>query len=576
VVSSYHGSATPPPTNRILVPSSNAVAMTQRKLRLLGRSWHSQERDSGRLPSTGCRVCSSAAPRGPDVTVRANKGWLGPAFLVGTLLTLALGCTSGGSSQTARIALSPVSLVVTAGAGPTTFSATLTGSPDTIVWSLVGPGSFSPSTGATTSYMPPVGVQSPGTATLSAASGVGLSASATITVNPRPPITVAGRVRFIGGLFDGVPNVSVFIGPRTTTTDADGNFAIAGVTPPYDVTVVSGDLATIYQGLTRPDPSIYFFGYFGSGPNPVISSGSVTGDLTGGDVAGTPGDSNSVVWVSSQPNNVASPVAFEDNTFTLNLDWGGATPLSLTLHGLQQGPDPVTGLPSFRGYGLRSNVSVADSATTTNQDIPLAPVTPASVSGSISWPTSDSLLSRTLWLDFADGASLKLLTDFGESSTFNYSTPAGIGATVSIGVSTSGSSSDNFSFGTTAFARGLSPDATGVSLTVPEAAVPISPSDNTAAIPMSTPFTWTPFQGGIHLVIFSGNYSVWLLTAATTTQFPDLSAHGVTVAPNGWTWQVQGLGPFLSTDDFAGLANFNPTSDAVDSCNAYPRSFSFQ
>ncbi len=86
------------------------------------------------------------------------------------------------------LSLSPPEASVMAGGSATGFTATLSGSSGSIVWTLSGPGSLSAEAGATTSYTPPASVQAATTATLTATSG-SLTANAAIFISP--PITVS-------------------------------------------------------------------------------------------------------------------------------------------------------------------------------------------------------------------------------------------------------------------------------------------------------------------------------------------------------------------------------------------------
>lgn len=108
-----------------------------------------------------------------------------------TLLFVACsGSKDSPPAVTLTVATSAAS--VDAGGPPVTVTANLQNSSASISWQLTGPGSISPSTGATTTYTPPATVTSAATATVTA-SAAGLTASANITVNVPPcTITIAG------------------------------------------------------------------------------------------------------------------------------------------------------------------------------------------------------------------------------------------------------------------------------------------------------------------------------------------------------------------------------------------------
>ncbi len=489
----------------------------------------------------------------------------GALLLLGSFWSLA--CSSGPS---ATLSLQPEALTVTAGGAASAFTATLTGSSSPVAWSLSGPGSFSPAVGASTSYTPPADVPSSTMATLTATAGGSLKASAAITILPHlPPITVAGTVLTEEGLWPAA-GVSVSIGSSITTTDSDGGFSLSNVTPPYDVAVVSPDstLAVVYQALTRADPTITFSDYRDGNPS---NAGTVTGSVSSSAAGAVQAN---LAWASPATGLQAQTVSA--SPFSLTLYWNGAVSIEGNLHALQLLTDAVTGKPYAWAYGVLSNVTVTASQTTANQDIAMTAAALSTLTGSVSGPASYSSPSATVTVDFADGASILVLTDYTPAAVFAYPTPAGIDATISVGASAFASTPDN-TLGSTVYVRGLSPDATGVSVNVPEAAVPISPANGASGLPANTAFSWTPYSGGIHTVAFSGgSASITIFTAATTTTLPDLSAQGVSLGNFAPQWTVYGVGPFANMDDFASSARAYGTGAMADTCYASAWRFSFQ
>jgi|GEM_PF-1769656 len=119
-----------------------------------------------------------------------------------TLLSVCtLGCGSSPASGPV-VTLSPASLIVTTGDGPTTFAAVLSnGAVGPVTWALSGPGSISTTSGDQTAYQPPALGGAGGTASLRATAGCGtgcgpLGNTATISVNAATTgnltITVSG------------------------------------------------------------------------------------------------------------------------------------------------------------------------------------------------------------------------------------------------------------------------------------------------------------------------------------------------------------------------------------------------
>ncbi|MGO9063236.1 MAG: hypothetical protein ACLQIH_00700 [Myxococcaceae bacterium] len=500
---------------------------------------------------------------------RSKHGLPAAALVLGSVFWLA--CSSSGTPPVAAtLTIQPSTLTVTASGGALAFTATLTGSSSSITWSLTGPGSFSPASGTSTSYTPPSDVSSSTTATLTATAGGNVTASAAIIILPHlPPITVTGTVLTEQGLWPAA-GVSVSIGSSITTTDADGGFSLSNVIPPYDVAVVSRDdnLAVVYQALTRTDPTITFSTYPNGNPS---NAGTVSGTVS----TNAPGAVQaSLAWASPLTGPQTQTVTA--SPFSLNLYWNGAASIVGNLHALQLLTDAVSGEPYGWAYGLQSGVAVANSQTTSNQEIAMTSGALSTITGSVSGPAAYGAPITSVSVDFADGASILVVTAGTPIGSFAYATPAGIGATISVGASVFTSTPDNGALGSTVYVRGLSPDATGVSVSVPEAAVPISPANGATGLPANTAFTWTPYSGGIHEVSFSGSALITIFTAATTTTVPDLSAQGISLGNVGLQWTVYGVGPFATMDEFAGGARAYGSGQFADTCYASARGFSFQ
>jgi predicted small lipoprotein YifL len=204
---------------------------------------------------------------------RTFTPWL-VVWIVAVAMIASLIACGGQGPATPSLSITPPSASVTAGGADVTFSAVLQNATGTVTWSLVGNGSITPNTGATTAYTPPAAVAAAETATLTATTGT-LTASASITISPPAPpstITVNGRVvRFDGRPVNGVEvqivdaddNVIVAGGGGIGTlvnTGADGTFSLAGVVPPYHLSVVPAPAALetpqTWANVTRSDPTL--------------------------------------------------------------------------------------------------------------------------------------------------------------------------------------------------------------------------------------------------------------------------------------------------------------------------------
>ena len=108
--------------------------------------------------------------------------------------------TTPKSTTPPNLTVNPTTATVTVGGAATAFTATLLNSTDTINWTLIGAGSISNETGATTNYTPPANGDA-ATAILTAKVGI-ITASATITINAAAPgltVTPATAMAMING-----------------------------------------------------------------------------------------------------------------------------------------------------------------------------------------------------------------------------------------------------------------------------------------------------------------------------------------------------------------------------------------
>lgn len=495
-----------------------------------------------------------------------------PRWLVSlSLLCLALGCggssgNNGGGGNDPSLSISPASATVIAGGSPVNFTGTLANATGTISWALTGPGSITPASGDATSYTPPASVASATTATLTATSGT-LTASATITVNPPPTITVAGTVVSSSGT--GVNGATVAIGSQHTTTDASGAFSLSGVTAPYDAVLIvpfgTRNAVTVFKGLTRTDPKLFALLV----PGTPQHSGTVSGTVSGGDSLPEPTDTTAVAWGSPEVSDSSSFVT----TWNLSFEWSGPAATTGNVHALQW--TPATGIPTaYRGYGVTTGVAVASGGSTNNVAVAMSVPAASTVGGSVTVPAGLTLASKTLFVDFADGASFEIGSDPTAATSFNYPVPTGIDSTASVGAvaaSTAGQS--------TTRVRGIAPGSTGNAVTLLAPAVQSTPVANATQVSTSTDFTWTQLTGGLHIVLISSGASTTapiyvLMTTGTTARIPDLSSLGVVLpAALAYQWAIIATGPWASIDEVAGGTVLVPTGNISNTTIAAARSF---
>lgn len=467
-----------------------------------------------------------------------------------------------GGLPAAALSVSPQARTVVAGAEPVQFTATLSGDPGPITWTLAGPGTLDPTTGSATSYTPPQTVGVATTATVTASAGTALIAAGTVTILPAPTtMVVTGRVVGVPG--NPLAGLTVAIGERTTVTDANGRFSVSEVTPPYDLTLVAPGtppLVGIYQGLTRPDPTLAFLFFVASGePN----TGFVSGTVSEGDEIPSDGEVTGALFASPEASGL---VTLGSRDYTLPLAWFGPTTTIGTVHVLQwKSPGPGRVPTAYTGFGTVTAVRVTDGLTNDEASMQLFDPGNTSIAGTVVAPAGSTVLSKDLALEFADHAILPLGSERDDQPRFSFPVPENITLTAVV------STTAQFASGAVSFRReaGIPRGATDVSLVLPTPVLSSTPADAAGDVSPSTEFRWSPFAGGVHLVIFSGEAaatpSYYVVTRETSTRIPDLTALGAAFPAGAfYDWFVVGFAPFASVDDYIQTGSLVPPVGSLD------------
>jgi hypothetical protein len=369
-------------------------------------------------------------------------------------------------------------------------------------------------------------------------------------------VTVTGKVVGQNGL--AVASVPVIIpGKPSTNSDAGGNFSIANVTTPYDISVVNAasKVAIAYKGLTRTDPTLLFFG---SSPG-TGHTGNISGKISGGEF--TPNqpatDVTNVAFASAATNGYASTAA--NGTFgAINLTWYGPTATTGSLYAIQftAGAGGLPVASGYKGYGVRSGIAVNDGSTLTNQFDTLQSVTTNQFTGTVTVPSGYVIGAKAVYANVASSAIINLFTDYNATTNLSYYTPGIPGATLLLGASATKTGGGQ---GVT-WRNGLAFGATGVSVSIvtpPEVSLPINAA---TGVDTTVTFTWTAMAGGVHLVSFTAagsNPAYYVVTTGTSTTIPNMKPFGLGLpSATAYTWQIYGFGPFGSVDAAAGSAGF--------------------
>ena len=369
-------------------------------------------------------------------------------------------------------------------------------------------------------------------------------------------VTVTGKV--VGQNGQAVASVPVVVpGKPSTNTDAGGNFSIANVTTPYDISVVdaASKAALVYKGLTRTDPTLLFIG---STPG-TSHTGNLSGKISGGEFTPNQPAADITRVVFASPETSGSTNTAVSGTFgAIPLNWFGPTATTGSLYALQFTAD-VAGLPvaaGYKGYGVRSGIAVNDGGTLTNQFDTLQTVTTSQFTGTITVPAGYALAAKLVYARVSSSAAITLFSDNTANAAFSYFTPGIPGASLLLEAEALKAGGGT----AVTWKNGLAIGATGVSVNIvtpPELSLPVNAA---TAVDTTVTFSWTAMTGGVHLVIFQGGGSsprYYVLTAATSATIPNMKPFGLGLpAVTVYTWAVDGFGPFGSVDAAAGPAGF--------------------
>jgi hypothetical protein len=471
--------------------------------------------------------------------------WPSSRLLALFAVAAATACSSSGSSD--------------AGSSPTisTFTATpntlpTAGGSVTLAWAVTGAtglsidhgvGAVTPVTSGTMS----VQVTATTTFTLTATDTSG-SSTQTALVTVTAPITVAGGVtdEFGSPLASATVLITSGAFSQSTVSDANGAFSVPNVPVPYDATVLDSTkkLAIQYQGLTRPDPTL-----FDLTTTTLPQSANLSGQLSGGTFPLTAGYAASVVFASPQTTLQSNGLSVATGGgVSGSVHWAGPSSTTGTLYALELHRDATSGLPlDYPGYGTLSGVQLEDMSVLGGQNIALASVSPSLLSGSITAASGFTLAGKEMFFIPAAGAIFGLLSDADAGSTFSYVTPNVTGATFTLVAEATGPSSETSLVKMT----GLAANASGLSLSIPASPTLTLPVSAATGVTVTTPFSWTNFTG-VYLVLFSGTPSYVVFTANSTVTIPDFTAQGLPLpASSNYTWEVLGIGPSTTVDSVA-------------------------
>lgn len=349
------------------------------------------------------------------------------------------------------------------------------------------------------------------------------------------------------------------LGHPLQTTGPNGTFGFTGVSVPYTAVVIASGSAspqvTVYEGLTRPDPTLT-----ATAGDGVVYTASVEGAVTGGG-AGIPSPADHAIEIFTEllaptrpghlRNSLASPVT---GVFAgLPLAWGETPSTNVRLHALQYARDPLSGLPiAFTGYGSQAE-PIVHGDDLAGIAISLAPLGTSSVDGFVDLEPGYDLVSASVATELPSGHTLRHTTEMDPPLGFTYAIPTIPGATFAIGMLARSTDGTRLS---ASILRGVRALASGIQLRVPAGPDALFPPHLALGVDLLTAFECQPSADGVHRFELASNASPsYVIYSADPVVFiPDLSAYGIASFGSDveYTWWPTVEGPAVSVDDIAG------------------------
>jgi hypothetical protein len=400
------------------------------------------------------------------------------------------------------------------------------------------------------------------------------------------PITATSLAGFSTTL-----NVKLLGVTETIPVDANGDFTMTDVPATYSLAVLLSNQyarsATIYQGLTRANPTLTILqGQFGgpstSGP---VSATSVMGKISGGSGFNATSSASTVITLAL-PTAVrfepgySLPVNPVTGEYGTGATWKGSNTVIGTIHALQFSTDINGKITTFGGYAQHAVTLVPQPVgpivvnpgdplpqpTFVTQDVALAAVTVGSVKGTITWPSGltspEYRMNATMLLNSPNPASLPLSRINGSTPTisvaptgFDQPVPLIVGATYLqvAGIAEKSDPTASYPAGYSIVWKLVTPQS-NTYITVP---APISltlPTADADKISANTRFSWSKYPDGIHIFTIGPiqsqiQTSIQLITASSSTTFPDLGLKEFEFPKGGkMAWTVSGAAPFSNVD----------------------------
>jgi hypothetical protein len=400
-----------------------------------------------------------------------------------------------------------------------------------------------------------------------------------------PQAQVAGRTAIAGeagtvegmvlarGSRQGAKGRQVFMKGRAPVTIRDGGFSFANVASPYDVTIAEpiGDTISIYQGLTRRDPVLWFHtGYTSAShdsPHQATIHGILRGDFP------FPVDRNhgvTVHFLSDRAQSFwrADPPEQHTNSAgprfgRMRVSWEGAPTMPGQLVAVgQHAVDKKKWVDAYVGRAPLTLTAGQEAI----QEVTMQPVAIGRIAGSVSIDNKDMVREIGFGYQLPGMSGRVGLGTCPVYKTFDCELPdlSALGGEYCAFIS--------YSF---IYDRGHGQTTRcGGKLGMTDFSFRVGPppnlkqKDKPATMTSDGTLSWTDADKGVYMVTLASEPRkrrlphITVFTSATSIHWPDFEALG-SKFPVGakYTCQVTRLSPYESVDDLASPRGFTQTAD---------------
>lgn len=382
----------------------------------------------------------------------------------------------------------------------------------------------------------------------------------TDTASDTGPTTIDVSGRAFGDQGFPLANARVLLlSGKVTTTNSNGEFSFEDVEPPYGLGVVRTvdianrppkDHVAIYPELTSPNPNVT---HVGIGAGRDQHEAEILGEVTGGyfDESNPPSFRTGVVFGAprgfQQLLFLGSSFSFDSGSFN-SIKWIGSQPLTGRLRALQWEVDG-NGFPkTYNEYGVGSELQLNDGDGLGPVDVALDQnADDGTLQGAARVPSGFQYDDGSLAAVVDDEALLTISALSSGSKSYSLVTPDVDGVSLAVQASAEPA---NGNASTSTFRPGLPANTNSADVELVAPPELQSPANNSSGVGPGTEFSWTAFDGGVHILELvpnnrpTGNPSIYVVTDETEAKLPELKAFGVSIPANAqYRWRVEGLGP---------------------------------